>query len=88
MIGCSGTTESQNRIDIRWLKKRGCLRPGHSGWLSWTRRDKETGLARYRMEADRMILDYHHRINGGEWEPVEQTIALQRTQCNYGEYRK
>ena len=57
------------------------------GSLSWSRGDEQTGSIGYRMEADRMILNYRHRPHGGEWEPVEQTISFDRTPCNYGGHR-
>jgi len=81
------TTESQHRIDIRWLKKQGYLRPGNARLLSWSSRGEQTGSIRYRMEENRMILNYRHRPHGGEWEDVEQDISFDRTQCNYGGYR-
>jgi hypothetical protein len=82
--GGKTTTESQHRIDIRWLKKQGFLRPGTAGVLSWSKGDEQTGSIGYRMEAKRMILNFRHRPNGGEWEPVEQSISFDRTPCNYG----
>lgn len=85
--GGKTTTESQHRIDIRWLKKQGYLRPGNVGSLSWSRGEEQTCSIGYRMEADRMILNYRHRPNGGEWEPVEQSISFDRTPCNYGGHR-
>ena len=81
------TTESQHRIDIRWLKKHGYLYQNSFGSLSWSRRGEQTGSIRYRMEEYRMILNYRHRPHGGEWEDVEQDISFDRTQCNYGGYR-
>jgi len=81
------TTESQHRIDIRWLKKQGYLQPGNFGSLSWSRRNKETGSIGFRMEADRMVLKYRHRLHNGEWEKVEQTVSFDRTPCNYGGHR-
>jgi hypothetical protein len=81
------TTESQHGIDIRWLKKQGYLRPGNAGLLSWSSRGKRTGSIGYRMETDRMILNYRYRPHGGEWEHVEQTISFNRTPCNYGGFR-
>ena len=81
------TTESQYRIDLRWLKKQGFLRPGFSRSLSWSLGGKKTGAINYRMGKDHMILDYRNRPNGGDWTPVEQTIKLVRTPCNYGGYR-
>ncbi len=81
------TTESQHWLDIRWLKKQGYLRPGNVGSLSWSRRGEQTGFINYRMETDRMILNYRYRLNGGEWEDVEQAISFDRTPCNYGGQR-
>ncbi|MBU4186121.1 MAG: hypothetical protein KKI12_02950 [Proteobacteria bacterium] len=81
------TTGSQHRIDMRWLKKQGYLRPGALGSLSWSRGDEQTGSIGFRMEQNRMILNYRHRPNGGEWEPIEQTISFDRTPCNYGGLR-
>lgn len=81
------TTGSQHRIDIRWLKKQRYLRPGTFALLSWSRGDDQTGIIGFRMEHDRMILNYRHRPHGGEWENVEQAISFDRTSCNYGGYR-
>jgi len=81
------TTESQYRIDIRWLKKQGYLRAGNYSLLSWSWCNKQTGFINYRIEADRMVLNYRYRPHGGEWEQVEQTISFDRTLCNYGGHR-
>ncbi|MFH2061066.1 MAG: hypothetical protein ABIJ59_19540 [Pseudomonadota bacterium] len=85
--GGKTTTESQHRIDIRWLKKEGCLRPGTLGSLWLSCGDEQTDSIRYRMESNHMILLYRHRPQGGEWEPVEQEVSFGRTPCNYGGYR-
>ncbi len=81
------TTESQHRIDIRWLKKQGYLVPGSAGSLSWNCRGEQSGSIGYRMETDCMILTYRHRPHGGEWESVEQSIPFDKTACNYGGFR-
>jgi len=85
--GSKITTESQHQIDIRWLKKHGCLQSGNIGTLSWSENCKHTGSIHYRMESDHLILDYRHRRHSGEWEAVEQYISIDRTACNYGGYR-
>jgi hypothetical protein len=85
--GGKTTTESQHRIDIRWLKKQGYVRPGNIGSLSWSRGQERTGSIGYRMEAHRMILNYRHRPHGGEWEEVEEVVNFDRTPCNYGGHR-
>ena len=81
------TTESQHRIDIRWLKKKGFLRPGNMGSLAWSRGDEQTGSINFNMEEGHMILNYRHRPHGGEWAPVEQEVSFDWTLCNYGGQR-
>ena len=81
------TTESLHRIDIRWLKKQGYLRPGAAGPLTWSRRGKQTGYINYKMGLNRVFLNYCCRAYGNEWEEVEQVISLDQTPCNYGGFR-
>jgi hypothetical protein len=38
----------------------------------------------FRTERDRMVLSYRSRKRHGDWEPVEQTVSLDWTLCNYG----
>ena len=85
--GGKRTTESQHRIDIRWMKRQGYLRAGTMGNLIWSNRGEQTGLITYSMVEEGMVLNYRYRINGGEWQPVEQSIIFDRTPCNYGDHR-
>lgn len=82
------TTEETKRIDIRYLKKQGLLRPNRTGSLSWTCGGEPSGDIRYKMFSDRMELNYRFRRNGGDWQPVEQTIWFDQTPCNFGGNRK
>jgi hypothetical protein len=81
-------TMEQKRIDIRWMRKQNYLWSGYSGSLSWSRRGGNTGSIGFRMEEDRMVLNYRHRPRGDEWEDIEQIISLSQTLCNYGGYRE
>ena len=81
-------TESQHRVDIRWLKKQKYLNPGASGSMSWSNRGETTGSIGFRIEENKMILKYRHKPRDSEWERVEQTIFIDQTPCNYGGYRK
>ena len=81
------TTEEVKRIDIRFMKKHGYLSPGRRT-LSWSCGGESSGYIQYTMYSDCMILDYKFRRNGGEWEPVKQTIWFDETDCNYGNTRK
>ncbi len=86
--GGKTTTESQHRIDIRWLNKQRYLHPGTAGTLSWTCRGEESGSIGFRVETDRLVLNYRNRQNGGEWENIEDEIFFTWTRCNYGGNRQ
>ena len=81
------TTESQHRIDIRWLKRRGYLRAGSTGSMSWSRGGEPTGSIGFRMKPNQIILSYRRKSDGDEWEEVEQTIWFDHTPCNFGGHR-
>jgi len=85
--GTRETTASQHRVDIRWLKKQNYLQSGNSGRLSWTSRGKKTGSINFRIEENRMILNFRRRLQDGELEDVEQTVSIVKTPCHYGGYR-
>jgi len=87
MSGRSGwrrKVESQHKVDIRWMKRKGWLYDGCGGSLRWSSRGEETGSISYRVTSDKITLMYRSRKNDGEWEPVESGIRLERTPCNYG----
>lgn len=80
--------EEVNRIDIRYMKKQGMLKPGYSGSLSWSCGDEPSGSIRYEIHSDKMVLLYKHRQHGEEWQQVCDTVMLHETPCNYGGTRK
>ncbi len=82
------TIESQHRLDIRWLKKHGYLKPGISGSLSWSCNGEQTGSIGFETTTRGIVLNYRHRPHGGDWEPVKQEILFDSTPCNYGGHRK
>ena len=73
------TTESQYRVDIRWMRQQGRLEQGKTGWLTWS-----TRTISYRVEAKCLILNYRYRPRDGEWENVQETVMFDWTVCNYG----
>lgn len=81
------TIEKTKRIDIRYMKNQGMLRPGYIGILSWSCGNRPTGFINFRTHHDRLVLSYRYRQYGGEWEDVEETVWLDRTVCNYGGQR-
>ncbi len=78
------TKEELRRIDIRYMRKAGLLKPNHTGTLSWNSNGKPSGEIGYTMGKDAMILSYRFENSNEEWEPVEQTVPISRTSCNYG----
>lgn len=82
------TLEETKRVDIRFMKKQGYLKPGVTGSLQWTCRGKPNGDIRFFTYQDSLTLSFRYRHNGGDWQPVNQHITLVTTPCHYGGDRK
>ncbi len=78
------TTDQVKRIDIRFMKKQGLLKPNTTGSLNWTVRGEPCGSIRYTCYTDYLQLSFRHRNRGDEWQPVEQYIPFDRTACHFG----
>ncbi len=81
------TIDDVRRVDIRYMNKHGLLRSLGSGTLSRSRNDVQTASIRFRIEEDRLVLNYRYRTHGNEWEDIEQPVLFDRTACNYGGVR-
>jgi hypothetical protein len=79
--------EETKRIDIRYLHKRGFLKPGTSTTLSWSIGDESAGSICIHAGDEELTLSYSKRINNEDWIPVRETIELDKTHCNYGGHR-
>jgi hypothetical protein len=82
------TIESQYKIDIQWMKKQKCLRQDIAGTLSWGCRGDNYSSIGFRVETDRIVLNYRNKQNDGEWEQIEDEILFTWTPCNYGGNRQ
>jgi hypothetical protein len=85
--GGKDTTSDRRPLDIRRLQRDGLLTPGRAFCWHWTVNGKEVASTQVRAEADRVILNYRSRSNGGEWQPLEYPIYLDWTGCNLGGQR-
>lgn len=85
--GGKDTTSDMRTLDIRRLHRDDLLTPGMAFGWKWTRNDEEVASIRISTEADRVILNYRSRSNGGEWQPMEYPIYLEWTDCNLGGMR-
>ncbi|MDI1310064.1 MAG: hypothetical protein PSV17_11650 [Methylotenera sp.] len=82
--GGKSTTEDCRALDVRHLQRDGLLSAGRSFSVDWTRNGNKVASIQVRAEADRVILDYRHQRNGGEWKPVKYPVRIEWTPCNYG----
>lgn len=82
------TTESQHRIDIRWLKRTGLLRAGVVGSISWTCVGKESGQAAFRVKGDRLLLEHPVELTGGRSYHIQEIIPFAWTPCSVGGERQ
>ena len=82
------TIEDTKRIDIRYMRKQGLLKPGMMGQLLWTFRGQPNGDIRYLTHKDHLAINYCYRAAGGpDWEPVSQVIRFDYTTCHFGGQR-
>ena len=83
-----GTTEATNRVDIRYMKKRGFLKPGTYGTLGWTLGGEPSGSIKFNTCQDYVQLIYRFCSHGGEWEDLNYPVYFDETDCHYGGTRK
>lgn len=89
--GKRDTTDETIGLDVRYVARRGMLRPG-SYSLSWRRGDRPAGDIGLHVTDDSpqpgaITLVYRARRDGGEWQDVRQPIWLDWTSCTYGGHR-
>ena len=75
-------------VDLDWLRRKGYLRPGNSGKLTWSRGGSPTGNIDYRVESGGLRLTYKTRSHGGEWRDVDDLVPLVDTPTNFGGQRQ
>lgn len=75
-------------LDVRWLARKGCLKPGAVCILSWTRGEGQlAGTIWTRMDRDRpfVTLEYSTQRSGEtKWTPHRDRVWLDPTTCHYG----
>lgn len=84
----TATIEETKRIDIRYMRQKGMLRPGWTGSLTWTRGGEAAGDIRYTCHGDRIVFNYRYRSDGDEWEPVAPVVHFDFTPCHIGGRRQ
>ena len=83
--GSSSTTVFEtNRIDIRYMKKAGLLKPTTKGNLTWSRGGEPTGNINYECHQEHLLLKFKFRLGNYDWQSKEQKVWFDRTPCHYG----
>jgi len=81
------TTDGRRKLRISGLRKAGLLVTGKSWGWQWSRGEGQVSSIQGSTEADKIILSYSQRIEGGGWKPVRLPVRLEWTACNYGGHR-
>ena len=79
--------ENCRSLDVNRLNREGCLEHGRQGNWVWSRDGQELARIGYKADDGRFILDYKIRQYGGDWEPINQHIAITYADCHYGNQR-
>ena len=82
--GGKDTTDDCRALDVRLFQRDGVLVAGRSFTTSWMRNGKAIASIQVKVEADRVLLDYRHQRNGGEWKSQNYPVRIEWTSCNYG----
>ncbi len=85
--GGKDTTSDMRALDVRRLQRDGLLAPGRAFGWNWSRNGESIASIQIRTEAERVILQYRSRNNGGEWKAMEYPVRLDWTGCNLGGQR-
>ena len=80
--------EQQRRIDLRVMCRRGWLRVGHVGSLSWTIGDEPMGNIGYRVHEYGLQLIYRTREGDDDWRDVDELVRFVLTDQRLGGRRR
>lgn len=79
-----GATTDMRQLDVRDLARKGRLYSGMSTVMSWNRGSEPYDSMSLRAEGDTLIAEYSRQVDGGEWQPRQETLDIQRTPCHLG----
>lgn len=85
--GGKGTVGQMRALDVRKLKRDGCLKPGSSGQSTWSRDGEVVASIGFAVEEGAVRLIYKARDHGGEWQDMDYRVRLDWTPCTYGGFR-
>ena len=84
----AGKCHEHHSVDLASLRRKGHLRPGYSGSVTWSRFGQKIGSIAYRIERYGLQLIYRTRPRGSDWQDVNELIPFSTTRTNFGGVRK
>jgi len=81
------TTDQTKSISISYMKRTGGLKPGDAGTLSWRLGNHRIGAISYHCKQHTLEVSYRHKKGEKDWQPISQSIPLERTTCHFGGHR-
>lgn len=80
----NGTVTDMRRLDVRKMKREGCLESGRSGGWQWRRGGEVVASVCYESLPGALRLFYTVRESGREPERLDYRVGLEWTPCTYG----
>ena len=80
----NGTVSDMRRLDVRKMKREGCLEPGASGRWGWSRNGETVASVCYHTLPDALRLVYSVSERSKGPESMDYRVGLEWTPCNYG----
>jgi hypothetical protein len=78
------TTAEYRDLDVRFLVRKGMLRSGSSGVLTWSRNGRAVGSIQTSADETSVTLVYRHRRGNAEWKEERYPVRITRTLCHLG----
>jgi hypothetical protein len=79
------TTSGYMGLDVRYLQRKGFLRPGMNSFQRWSRCGEPFGSINMHAWDDHVTLSYRtRRHESEEWASKEYSVTVEWTRCNYG----
>ncbi|MDF1669201.1 MAG: hypothetical protein P1U83_06275 [Roseovarius sp.] len=85
--GYKQKAEDCRSLDVNRMHREGCLNPGWRGSWVWSVSGEEVGRIDCAAQTGKLVLNYHVRQYGEEWERIEQSVGLTHVDCHFGNSR-
>lgn len=85
--GGKRTTDDMHPLDIRKIKRSGCLKPWQSFAWQWSSNGTVVASIHISVLEDSVNLNYRTRDRGEDWQDMDYRVRIEHTACHYGGLR-